>query len=168
MNDNSDDGVLTPPRRGYSYTPSTPDSETEIISDEKTGWPGHRQSSYASYSKQDMEKAARVGSLLWDEDNKEEDDYLHNPTPHPFNTEKGVALPILASGTVQYDGERFNPFSLRGIATSTALFILVGGLFGIFAFWPIATYIEEINNPNKLVGWNYGGVKYVYSLFKQL
>jgi len=127
--------------------------------------PGNR-SSVASFTQGDMVRAATTDALLWDEKNMEGDDYLHNPDPsdepkrhyrNSLNGAGGIALPVLRSDQIPARQSGTFGYSTRGLINFIALFVIVGGLVGIFAFWPIATYIKEINNKKPMYGWNLGG-----------
>ena len=164
--------ALLPPHRASFFMGSTTGSDTDSIStpyDEH----GMRGSRDASYNQLNMERAAQTGPLLWDEKNKEDDDYLHNPDMEsaggaPLSKERSPGssslgfVPVLSKNRKggPSSGEKFNPFSIRGIVTTFVLVVLMGGIIGVFAFWPIGVWIQQIRSPyNKLVGWNYGGTK---------
>lgn len=96
--------------------------------------PGPRDSMASmAFTQAEMQKAATTDALLWDEKNQEGDDYLHNPDPGEFER----AGNVLRSGKSTQD--RFRVFSYRGITNVIGIFIIMGGLIGLFALWPIIT-----------------------------
>ncbi|PLW33067.1 hypothetical protein PCANC_22998 [Puccinia coronata f. sp. avenae] len=78
--------------------------------------------------------------LLWKEENKEPDDFLHDPDPD-FDSRADRKLIL---------------WSRRGWMNVASLSVLVGGLIGLFALYPILTYLLR-RGPTAL-GWNLGGV----------
>ncbi|KAG0146830.1 hypothetical protein CROQUDRAFT_43782 [Cronartium quercuum f. sp. fusiforme G11] len=78
--------------------------------------------------------------LLWKEENKEPDDFLHDPDP---------ALDSLAD-------RRIILWSGRGWANVASLAVLIGGLIALFALYPIITYVVR-SHPG-IIGWNLGGI----------
>ncbi|KAI7944410.1 hypothetical protein MJO28_010105 [Puccinia striiformis f. sp. tritici] len=78
--------------------------------------------------------------LLWKESNKEPDDFLHDPDPD-FDSKSD---------------RKFIIWSRRGWMNVLSLSILVSGLIGLFALYPILTYVLK-RGPTAL-GWNIGGV----------
>jgi len=130
------------------------------------GYSSGNRSSVASFTQGEMVRAATTDALLWDEKNMEGDDYLHNPDPadepkrhyrNSMNGTGGIALPVLRSDQIPARQAGTFGYSKRGLINFIALFLIVGGLVGVFAFWPIATYIREISNKKSLYGWNIGG-----------
>lgn len=81
----------------------------------------------------DMVKAAQTDALLWDEKNLEDDDHLHNPDPGEFQR-AGTVLKTGRSAT-----DHFNWKSIRGISNVIGIIVVLGGLIGLFALWPIIT-----------------------------
>lgn len=81
----------------------------------------------------EMVKASTTEALLWDEKNLEDDDYIHNPGPGDFQR----AGTVLKSG--QPGQSKFNWKSLRGISNVLGIVVVLGGLIGLFALWPIIT-----------------------------
>ncbi|KNZ60993.1 hypothetical protein VP01_1469g2 [Puccinia sorghi] len=78
--------------------------------------------------------------LLWKEENKEPDDFLHDPDPD-FDSRAD---------------RKFILWSRRGWMNVASLLLLVSGLIGLFALYPILTYVLR-RGPTAL-GWNLGGV----------
>ncbi|KAA1070914.1 hypothetical protein PGT21_003086 [Puccinia graminis f. sp. tritici] len=78
--------------------------------------------------------------LLWKEENKEPDDFLHDPDPD-FDSRAD---------------RKFILWSRRGWMNVASLSILVSGLIGLFALYPILTYVLR-RGPTAL-GWNLGGI----------
>lgn len=78
--------------------------------------------------------------LLWKDENKEPDDFLHDPDP---------ALDSLADRRIIF-------WSGRGWMNVASLAILIGGLIALFALYPIITYV--IRQAPGIIGWNLGGI----------
>lgn len=84
--------------------------------------------------------AETTDDLLWKEENREPDDFLHDPDPE---------LDSRAD-------RRWIIWSRRGWLNVFSLAILVGGLISLFALYPIITYVVK-HAPNS-IGWNLGGI----------
>jgi hypothetical protein len=125
----SEDGYATP--AGYRDSPQR----------SSTNW----RESVASFAQQAL-KAATVESLLWDQKNAEQDDWLHHPELEDYKGRDMPrdAIPILRSQGQQH--AKFQPLSIRGIANVLGITCLVGGIVGVFCFWPVATAINEMRN----------------------
>ncbi|KAI5478650.1 glycoside hydrolase family 16 protein [Pseudohyphozyma bogoriensis] len=84
-------------------------------------------------------------SLLWDDGNKEMDDYLHNPDP---------AVDKLLDRQWAWN-------SLRGWVDGGFFLIIIAAVVGVFAGWPIYRFGVAggfPNGVNKNLGWGAGGI----------
>ena len=92
---------------------------------------------------------------------QEQDDYLHHPDPddeptrHSGYRKSLSGIPVLNSaGPVSKSS---SAFSGRGILNVAVLALLVGGLVGVFLFWPVGTWIKDLTDHDLTYGWNIGG-----------
>jgi len=125
------------------------------------GYASYDRSSVGSFTQDNMVRAATTDALLWDENNAEQDDYLHHPDPddeptrHSGYRKSLSGIPVLNSaGPVSKSS---SAFSGRGILNVAVLALLVGGLVGVFLFWPVGTWIKDLTDHDLTYGWNIGG-----------
>lgn len=83
-------------------------------------------------------------ALLWDKENAEPDDYLHDPDPELER---------------MLDRQWAN-WSARGWLNVGILVLLIVGLVGLFAGWPIYQFVIQGGFPgtSRTLGWNIGGI----------
>ncbi|KAH8924045.1 glycoside hydrolase family 16 protein [Atractiella rhizophila] len=118
----------------YDSLAPSPSSRPRHVDDD-------RRESYHS----GISTAFTASSLLWTAENKEADDWLHDP--HPSYSSRGR--------WGKKDGRRRPGFSLwsgRGWLNVFALVILVCGLLALFIIWPIFDFYFRIDTVNDTLG----------------
>ena len=103
---------LSPPLP-YRYSDSPSDSSLEAARP-------------ARFHRRDSSKSAVNTALLWEKENIEPDDYLHEPNPELDS--------IL--------DRQWARFSKRGLVNVIILVIVIGGMIGLFMGWPVARLVD--------------------------
>ncbi|KAH8915715.1 glycoside hydrolase family 16 protein [Atractiella rhizophila] len=83
-------------------------------------------------------RAESISSLLWTDENKESDDWLHDP-----GKAYGSKGAWGAGSSKNRRRPGFQLFSSRGILNAAALLILVMGLLALFVAWPIFDFYRN-------------------------
>ncbi|KAH8919265.1 glycoside hydrolase family 16 protein [Atractiella rhizophila] len=91
--------------------------------------------------------AETMSSLLWTDENKEGDDWLHDP-----GKAYGSKGAWGAGSSKNRRRPGFQVFSSRGFLNTAALLILVAGLLALFVAWPIIDFYHNHNLLNNAGG----------------
>lgn len=92
-------------------------------------------------AKQAMVNASTTEALLWEEKNREADDFLHNPNPGEFR-----------------DGVPKRGWSNRGVLNVGGLLLIICAFMGVFLVWPIFAFHNIGKKFTSATGFNIGGI----------